>query len=330
MKRFVFVIAALLIISSWAATASAQSTELNVLSFNVLGGGGTAEVSAIAASGADIIGIQEGGSSTANMAGALGLNYHILSNSQRGSSNGIITRFDISATYDNGVKVDMGAGLGDAYIFSAHLASSPYQPYQLHPLSSTLGYGSSINTGSLAGDAAAAITAANAARSSQINVVLNEITTHVPTGAKVFLVGDFNEPSHLDWTAEAKTAGLHTHTVAWPTSIKVENAGFTDSYRELFPDETADLGYTWTTFNNHPEVHDRIDFVHYKGDGLNLTNVQLVGDFGSAGGVTSDIVRFDYPSDHRAVVSNFLLVPEPGTALLLGLGGVLIIRQRRG
>jgi hypothetical protein len=137
--------------------------------------------------------------------------------------------------------------------------------------------------------------------------VLNEIAAVVPAGAPVFLVGDFNEPSHLDWTADAGPtgAGLHTHVVPWPSSTAVVNAGFIDSYREIRPDETTQLGYTWTTQNNNPEVHDRIDFVYYKGVGVTATNSQLVGSTSTAGGVAADILIGGYPSDHRAVLTTF-------------------------
>jgi len=303
---------------------AAGQSDVSVMAYNVLGGGNQSDVDAITAAGADIIGIQEGGNSTLTMAGLLGYNGHVLSNSQRGSSNGIITRFDITETYDNGVQIDMGA-MGLAYIFSVHLTSYPYQPYDLSPQ-----FGSSINTGTPEGDAAAAVAQATATRGSEIAVVLNEIAANVPAGAPVFLVGDFNEPSHLDWTAAAGPNGTgdHTHEVPWPTSTTVAAAGFTDSYREMFPDETADLGYTWTTNDPAVEVHDRIDFVYYQGDGLTLTDVQLVGDTGAAGGVSSDIALSNYSSDHRAVVATFT-IPEPGTLGVLGLGMWVGLSRRR-
>ncbi|XAM01390.1 endonuclease/exonuclease/phosphatase family protein [Phycisphaeraceae bacterium D3-23] len=311
MLRLRFLIPLVMVLLSLGPSAAAQS-EVTVLSYNVLGGGNQSDVDAILAAGADIIGIQEGGNSTLTMANLLGYNGHVLSDSQRGSSNGIITRFDITDTYDNGVQIDMGA-LGLAYIFSVHLTSCPYQPYELHPQAGALGCGSPINTGSDAGDVAQAVARANSARAGQIGVVLNEIAANVPDGAPVFLVGDFNEPSHLDWTAAAGPDGTgdHTHVVPWPTSITVTDAGFIDTYRDILPDETADLGYTWTTNDPSLEVHDRIDFVYYQGEGLALTDVQLVGDTGSAGGVSSDIALSNYSSDHRAVAARFAF-PEPG------------------
>lgn len=280
--------------------SAVQAAPLKVLSFNVLHGGFQAEANTIATTGADIVGIQEGDNDTPAIANALGFNYHMLPVTESGYNNAIITRFNITQTYTNGVKIDMGP-LGDGYIFSVHLIAYPYQPYQLHPQWAQLGGGPQITT------ASGAITSANNTRGAKRTQVLNEIAAVVPAGAPVFLVGDFNEPSHLDWTTAAgpSGAGRHTHVVAWPASTAVANAGFIDSYREIRPDETTQLGYTWTTNNNNPEVHDRIDFVYYKGEGVTATNSQLVGKSTPAGGVAADILIGGYPSDHRAVLTTF-------------------------
>jgi exodeoxyribonuclease-3 len=286
--------------------SAVQANELKVMSFNVLHGGYQAEANTISAVGADIIGIQEGDNDTPAIANALGFNYHMLPITESGYNNAIITRFAITQTYTNGVKLDMGP-LGEAYVFSVHLKASPYEPYRLHPQAAQLNGGTPINTGSPETDAAAAVASANSTRGAKRNHVLNEIASVVPAGAKVFLVGDFNEPSHLDWTEAAgpNGAGHHTHVVAWPSSIAVANTGFADSYRQIYPNETSKLGYTWTVLNNNPEVHDRIDFVYYKGEGLSATSSQLAGSTSNAGGVRADIMIGGYPSDHRAVLSTF-------------------------
>ena len=46
----------------------------------------------------------------------------------------------------------------------------------------------------------------------------------------VFLTGDFNEPSHLDWTTAAANAKLCPLPVTWPSSKAVVDAGFVDAY----------------------------------------------------------------------------------------------------
>ena len=73
---------------------------------------------------------------------------------------------------------------------------------------------------------------AERARGAEMGSILGEleaVATDVPHG---FLVGDFNEPSHLDWSAEAAAAGLHFGlAVPWPTSRTAEGAGLVDVYR---------------------------------------------------------------------------------------------------
>ncbi len=50
----------------------------------------------------------------------------------------------------------------------------------------------------------------------------------------ILFIADFNSPSHLDWTPNA----MHLHcnwTIEWPVSKKLEEIGFVDSYRVLYP-----------------------------------------------------------------------------------------------
>jgi hypothetical protein len=70
--------------------------------------------------------------------------------------------------------------------------------------------------------------------------------------------------------------------VDWPTSTSVVNAGLTDAFRELRPDEIGDPGFTWTPGYPAPtvtpdEVQDRIDFVYYAGHGVVPTIAQTLG-----------------------------------------------------
>ena len=53
--------------------------------------------------------------------------------------------------------------------------------------------------------------------------------------------------------------------------------------------------------------HDRIDFVYYKGKGVKLNWVKVVGESKE----NADIVITPYPSDHRAVVAAFTIPIQP-------------------
>ena len=144
------------------------------------------------------------------------------------------------------------------------------------------------------------------ARGAEIAKVLREIKSLPDKQAPVFVLGDFNEPSHLDWTEAAAKTGRHPIKVAYPTSTEMAKAGFTDAYRTIYPDEMKNPGYTWSSFYKFDDPtthHDRIDFVYYKGEDLEATDVKIVGENQE----DADIVISPYPSDHRAVVATFNL-----------------------
>lgn len=126
----------------------------------------------------------------------------------------------------------------------------------------------------------------------------------------VFLTGDFNSPSHLDWTPAADAVREEVrYPVVWPVSKALADAGFRDSYREVHPDPVAVPGFTWTppgTLESVPdEVNDRIDWVLVQGPAETLATA-LVGE---VGGPDVDVERDPYPTDHRGVVSTFRVVP---------------------
>ena len=66
----------------------------------------------------------------------------------------------------------------------------------------------------------------------------------------VILGGDFNEPSHLDWTEETK--GLWDHNgaiVDWDCSKLLYEAGFRDAYRVKYPNPITHPGFTFPSDN---------------------------------------------------------------------------------
>ena len=138
----------------------------------------------------------------------------------------------------------------------------------------------------------------------------------------IFLVGDFNEPSHLDWTEHYARNGTDrwvnnpTGTplrfpVRWPGSVLLENIGMVDSFRQFHTDEVKKPGNTWTppyreqTPGRRPYGHqvlDRIDRVYHHGKNVKVVSAQVVGEKGDK----SDIeIKGRWPSDHRAVVIEY-------------------------
>ena len=138
-------------------------------------------------------------------------------------------------------------------------------------------------------------------------------------GVPTFLTGDFNSPSHLDWTEAVSLARPRRvpYPLAWPVSLALARAGFRDSYREAHPDPVADPGYTWTPGTPPPRIRrretlDRIDWVMAAGPARTLA-ARLVGE---TGGPDVEVGTPRYGSDHRAVASTFSVTPATAPALV--------------
>lgn len=304
-------------VKSWIAfilcvlvTSTAVRSEesiLHVMTYNIYRGGimrgqplaQTANV--ILKAKADVVGIQETRSPKGlhgeDLAKLLGWNLCV---DRRNKC--ILTRHEIVERYDGGIKVKLDSG-DLAHIFNLHLASNPYQPYQLlkikpkwHKHQDT----SFLNT------EAEAIAAAREARGKEVFSLLEQIRSLSDSGIPVFVVGDFNEPSHLDWTEAATRFGRHPMKVQFPASRAMANDGFLDAWRTVYPDEIKMPGHTWsplTSPGDPKDHHDRIDFVYYRGQGVRVQDAKIIGEDKES----ADIVVSPYPSDHRAVVVRFMI-----------------------
>ncbi|MGV2437539.1 MAG UNVERIFIED_CONTAM: hypothetical protein LVT10_23720 [Anaerolineae bacterium] len=130
-------------------------------------------------------------------------------------------------------------------------------------------------------------------------------------GIPTMLTGDFNTPSHLDWTAEVvATNPQRLYPVEWLVSKAVEASGMTDTYRAIHPNPVTVPGNTWTYGYPHPrlsenEMIDRIDFVYASND-VRVLESQIVGE---RDGQDVGIGVLPFPSDHRGVVSTVELIP---------------------
>ncbi len=307
---------------------------LRILSYNIYWGGHQKDleetIEVIRKSGADLVGIQENVNreyedQTPQIAKALGFSYvrHAVLDAleefgakgnklrarwtqQAGQST--LSRHPITAQSPggSGIQVELPS-IEKVWMFNTHLWHYPYAPYQLM----NVGYyqGDSIDPDTPDAELQA-INSARIAHETEINKVLWDIKSILSSGEPVFLTGDFNEPSHLDWTTESAQAGLHPLKVSFPTSIQVTEAGLKDAFRELFPDPVTVPGFTWPA-GTYPETpdssvadpEDRIDFIYFTGEKVQVKNVQRLGEAAD----TSDISFANYPSDHRAVLATFEL-----------------------
>ena len=299
------------------ATPLSAETTLRVMSYNVWGAGGNESkgidetVAVIKAAGADIVGIQEtklepdpctatdcvavGASIAPALAESLGWYVYDQPPVNGGLwANAVISRFPIvgkATPNEFGVQIDVNGTM--VWLFNIHHDDEPYQPYQL--LGIEYGPAPFIKT------EGEAVKFAADTRGPMMDLLEADMTA-AQNAAAIFVTGDFNEPSHLDWTDAAVAAGHHPVKVEWPTTKRLTEAGFIDAYRAANPDPVAKPAYTWTptydeaATDDHP---DRIDFVFAKGSSLKVKSASIVGEDGPR----SDIKVLPWPSDHRAVVA---------------------------
>lgn len=267
--------------------------ELRVMTFNIWLGGALIDfyqvVAAIEAADADIVGIQEAEGNLPRLAAALGWHYNERLN--------VISRFPlIDPPGADGYYIFAQINVGQVVaVTNVHLPSGPEGNYAVRdgaPLEEVL---------QLERDA----------RLSEMQPFLDAVAPLIEQGMPVLLTGDFNAPSHRDWTeALVGTRTGLLYAVPWPVSRAVEDAGFIDTYRAVYPDPAQRLGITWTYGYPYPrlnanEVLDRIDIVY----AANIDGVSASQIVGPAGSPEADIELDPYPSDHRAVVSTLSLTP---------------------
>ena len=305
---------AVLLCCSALSSAAFADTELTVMTFNMWGGGANQHkpvdetVAVIRAVSPDIIGVQEtrvesdpceadscgpaGDSVARQLAAALGYYYYDqTANNAALWANAIISRYPFlgkATPHDTGIAVDVGGRR--VQVFNIHLDDSPYQPYQLLGI----GYGAhpALRT------AREAIRAAEDARGAGLELLFQDMAAAGKADA-VFVFGDFNEPSHRDWTAATVRARLQPLPVAFPSVKSIEKRGFVDLFRRVHPDPVAKPGFTWTptTDPRSPEDHhDRIDFTLARARSLQVIAAGIVGEKAPQ----ADIVVTPWPSDHRA------------------------------
>jgi len=257
--------------------------ELTVLSFNRLKSSSlNSSLRLVQDLNPDIIGLQESYGIGLDIATSLGYCYY----GNEDSSVAFLSKYEMDFINDNYVKVHLNE---DQVInfFNIHFPAHPYQPYQIRDGELTTVW---------------QIEHESEETKREVFQDLIQDLHSLIKDEEIILVGDFNEPSHLDWTLEAANQGLNFgFEVNWPISSNLELIGMVDSYRERFPNPIQYPGFTWTPIQSDNEVHDRIDFIYYSGK-IGLQEVYLVGP-----DHLSDIVIDYFESDHRAIFSKFIL-----------------------
>jgi endonuclease/exonuclease/phosphatase family metal-dependent hydrolase len=264
---------------------------------------------AIRASGADIAGLQESSPEAAKrMAAELGWQHAA---GGTGSVQ-IVSRHPIvEVLHGEGIGRDRfigarirlaGSPAREVVLFNTHLDYQHYGPYEARK----------------AGATAESVLALNrkSERVAQIAAVVASMKPQLVTADEtpVLLTGDFNVPSHLDWTAA--TAGQHggVGPVEWPESLRLAQDGLVDSFRLKHPDPAAEPGSTWSPIHKAGEPQDRIDFIYHKGSGLRVIGSRtfttaVETTIGAWGGNTAPVAGNTWPSDHAAVLTSYAFLP---------------------
>jgi PKD repeat protein len=251
----------------------------------------------IRASKADVITLQETYGVGPTLRDSLGWNYY---EPASGSNLSILSRYPIVDTYPArnnafyciGVKINIPQANTNVNVFNWWLPywGEDYTLLQWSPTSTAQEW--------ITGDNNTAVPVLQNNLSKDVN---HYVTDNTPT----IIAGDFNSASHLDFTQNAAAAGRHNGWVVdLPVSHKMLDAGYTDSFREVNPNEVTHTGGTWAAI--YSLCHDfRIDFIYYKAPQGNISCVQ------SRTYDENTDIGTQWPSDHAAVLSTFKLTPGP-------------------
>lgn len=144
---------------------------------------------------------------------------------------------------------------------------------------------------------------------------------HLEASIPVLVGGDFNTPSHLDWTLDTTRVFKRRRDLDLPVSVAMAEAGFTDSFRTVHPNPVQRPGITWSpmfrTSGGKAQGFERIDrlYVHDPGDsdGDADPTARATNDWSlrPVGGIVFPLVWEDdaipvvdrgFPSDHGAVL----------------------------
>ena len=292
-----------------AAAGAAGPIRLRVMSFNIQYGaklsptGLHAVVDAIRAADADVVGLQEPFGNTRRIAHMLG--WHAAPRLHLVSRYPIVFPVGSRSPGNAGGHIPEGlwgylllGGGSVAAVANTHTPSSP----------------DGVKLMMQGADRSQVLAVERRVRVSWVQPHLDATSGPIADGIPTFFTGDFNSPSHLDWTPAAVGAlGWQPSTidppgrryaVRWPVTVAMEQAGYRDSFREAHPDPIATPAFTYCV-TRYPacakwDSWDRIDYVFAAGPSTTVHS-RIVGE----GGPYTDIVSRPWPTDHRSVVSVF-------------------------
>ncbi|MBT8485577.1 MAG: endonuclease/exonuclease/phosphatase family protein [Phycisphaerae bacterium] len=147
----------------------------------------------------------------------------------------------------------------------------------------------------------------------QATAIIEHLTAagHTTAPLPLLVGGDWNCPSHLDWTEDAARIFHFRRALDLPVSRAMAAAGFADAFRVVHPDPVLRPGITWSPLyrgtDEKPETADRIDRLYVHG-GERPRHLHPVAAtviprrLEDASVAVADRV---FPSDHGGVVVDF-------------------------
>jgi endonuclease/exonuclease/phosphatase (EEP) superfamily protein YafD len=151
------------------------------------------------------------------------------------------------------------------------------------------------------------------ARFAQATAILKhlEASGHLAADVPLLVGGDWNCPSHLDWTPETALIYRFRRPLDLPVSRAMSDAGFTDTFRVIYPNPVQHPGITWSPLHlgepTKPETADRIDRLYQKGSSgawrLEPVGAHVLPREWEPMHIPQ--VQREFPSDHSAMAVDF-------------------------
>ncbi len=179
-------------------------------------------------------------------------------------------------------------------------------------------------------------------RDEQIGEFLNYVKNET---CPIVILGDFNEPSSQDWTSnQADLFDHHGVVYEWNTTRSLISNSFTDAFRQVYPDEVLNPGFTWpsyatgvgsTSWTPKSDERDRIDYIFYRGTGVKALDAAIAGPKSyyvkntlSTSGTEMDNFVADtlpWPSDHKGIISTITIPAISDTTSVSAIGHPYIL-----
>ena len=154
-----------------------------------------------------------------------------------------------------------------------------------------------------------------------------ETLGHLDLSIPLLVGGDWNTPSHLDWTLDTSRVYKRRRALDLPVSLAMADAGFVDSFRTVHPNPVQRPGITWSpmyrTSGGEDQGFERIDRLYiHRPDAANDGEGDGEGD-GEAGDKTrwklEAVAGHVYPvawEDHTIPVSERQFPSDHGAVLM--------------